>query len=642
MKIQSNDKKWQFEDLLTDAGVDGAYLGGTLRYQSYDGFCATAMPSPVPTGKQGGACVGTALTQNGVSLVLEKKGDCFQPSIKGLSGTHTVSGVMILFSGIPVGENAWFEFPANLPWQRFEPAGMKPYEPVCSWFSGSALHLYDGTQHIDLLYRNTVEKWVSGGWVDDRGLLNLFFLAAAEYRTAVGETQTFGTVKIAVTDRPYDEIRNFFETSEPIRLRQPHLYGPMYCCHPFGTTDTGYAARQTFSEYAKELPKLADMGIQTVYVLPVYAHKGHDDIYSPTDLGKIDARYGGEAGAAEFVRIAHTLGMKVIFDFVPHGPEPDSELAQLHLDWCAKKPDGELQSEWNCVCFDPVNSAYAAYLRGIVKSHAERLRLDGMRLDCAMGGCANWSPASIGIRASASSLQGGVTMTQAVRDGFTDAGREALLMPEMTYPLPDYQGATECFYNNTLYRVLMDLNAVCADDRILFTQSLLRWLSVQHQCKPRGQVLGNWLENHDTVLWAGDAKRAYTLYGEGLCENMFRLISWIDGFPVIYQGDEAPGDYGLSGKNLVGFFQETFALREAYFPYDAETVYLPSDTAVFDFRKITQQGTYRVLLNLSKNAGFVNVTGNALYLHQATLQSTGVLLDGYGAAILKEKKGEME
>lgn len=629
-------EEWRIGGVFCDAGIDGAYLRNTLAFESYDGFCATAMPAPKPTGM---VCTGfgASFAHNGVTLILENRNGRLFPSVRSLHGGETLTGWITVLCNIPVTDEAWLEFPSNLPWERFRVSELKPLEPVSMWFAGTAMHLFDGERDIDLLYRNATEKFIGGAWLGENGLLNLFFLAAAECTLSAGETQHMGELAVLLPEGdPYRAISGFCTETAPRAGKREALYGPMYCCHPAGTTDTDYATGLTLPEYAAGLPALREMGIRTVYVLPVYAHRGHNDIYSPTDLGEIDARYGGRAGAAEFVQAAHREGLRVIFDFVPHGPEPDSDMAKRHPDWLSRRQDGSPQLEWDCVCFDPCNPDYIGYLRSLVRGYATDLALDGMRIDCAMGGCVNHRPHTPGTRASASTLAGGIRVTEAVRRGFDDAGREALIMPEMTYAVPDYLGATECFYNNTLYRVLMNLNEKHRDDRVFFTQSLLRWLEVQHRCRPAGQVMANWLENHDTVLWAGDARRAWAVYGEGLCENMFRLISWIDGFPVIYQGDENPAAYGLPGRDLRGFFRETFALREQLFPYDAETVCLPSESAVFAFRRIGAAGTFTVLLNLSGASAEWAAEGTCLFADRAGVRDGRVLLSGYGAVILKE------
>lgn len=634
--FREGTREWRIGGVFCDAGINGSYLRRTLAFESYDGFCATAMPKPCPTGTTY-AGFAEVFEANGVTLRLEEREGRLLPSMASVRGGEEVTGFVTVFSGIPVTEDAWVEFPSNLPWERFRVSELKPLEPVSMWFAGTALHLFDGVRHVALCYRNATEKFIGGAWLGEDGLLNLFFLAAAECRLERGGVQHMGELAVLLPEgKPYRAISTFCTATAPRAGRRENLYGPMYCCHPAGTTDTDYAAGLTFRQYGAALPALRELGIRTVYVLPTYAHRGHNDIYSPTDLGEIDARYGGRAGATEFVQAAHREGLRVIFDFVPHGPEPDSDMAKRHPDWLSRRQDGSPQLEWDCVCFDPCNPDYTDYLRGLVRGYAKDLALDGMRIDCAMGGCVNHRPHTPGTRASASTLAGGIRVTEAVRHGFDDAGREALIMPEMTYPVPDYLGATECFYNNTLYRVLMDLNEKHRDDMVFFTQSLLRWLEVQHRCRPDGQVMANWLENHDTVLWAGDAKRAWAVYGEGLCENMFRLISWIDGFPVLYQGDENPAAYGLPGRDLRAFFRETFSLREQFFPYDAETVYLPSESAVFAFRRTGAAGVCTVLLNLSGIPAEWAAEGDCLFAEHAEVRDGRVRLSGFGAAILKE------
>lgn len=117
---------------------------------------------------------------------------------------------------------------------------------------------------------------------------------------------------------------------------------------------------------------------------------------------------------------------------------------------------------------------------------------------------------------------------------------------------------------------------------------------------------------------------------------MFRLISWVDGFPVLYQGDENPAAYGLPGRDLRAFFRETFSLREQSFPYDAETVYLPSESAVFAFRRIGAAGVCTVLLNLSGTPAEWAAEGDCLFAEYAEVRDGRVRLSGFGAAILKE------
>ena len=93
----------------------------------------------------------------------------------------------------------------------------------------------------------------------------------------------------------------------------------VYSAHPYGTMDTGYFNRLTLAQYAEQAPRIAEMGFDAVWLLPVFKHTG-DNVYEPIDQGEIDSRYGGITEAKTFLDAAHASGMKVLFDFVPHGP----------------------------------------------------------------------------------------------------------------------------------------------------------------------------------------------------------------------------------------------------------------------------------------------------------------------------------
>ena len=74
-------------------------------------------------------------------------------------------------------------------------------------------------------------------------------------------------------------------------------------------------------EYAQHLPALKEMGVDHIWLLPVFDHN-EEGVYHSNDQSVIDERYGGEEGCRYFCDKAHELGMTVLFDYVPHGPAP--------------------------------------------------------------------------------------------------------------------------------------------------------------------------------------------------------------------------------------------------------------------------------------------------------------------------------
>jgi glycogen debranching enzyme/glycosidase len=82
----------------------------------------------------------------------------------------------------------------------------------------------------------------------------------------------------------------------------------------------------------KELPFLAESGVEYVYLLGLMRHAGSPfDIIDPVD---IDERAGSFADLDNFVSAAHTLGIKVIADWMANQHvSKNSPLCKAHPDW---------------------------------------------------------------------------------------------------------------------------------------------------------------------------------------------------------------------------------------------------------------------------------------------------------------------
>ncbi|MEI9909842.1 MAG: alpha-amylase family glycosyl hydrolase [Bacteroidota bacterium] len=83
-----------------------------------------------------------------------------------------------------------------------------------------------------------------------------------------------------------------------------------------------YTSEGTFDAFAKELPRLKDMGIQTIWFMPVTPisvknRKGTlGSYYACSDYITINPEFGTLADFKKLVKKAHKLGFKVIIDWV--------------------------------------------------------------------------------------------------------------------------------------------------------------------------------------------------------------------------------------------------------------------------------------------------------------------------------------
>ncbi|MFQ6330211.1 alpha-1,4-glucan--maltose-1-phosphate maltosyltransferase [Nocardia sp. CWNU-33] len=146
--------------------------------------------------------------------------------------------------------------------------------------------------------------------------------------------------------------------------RQRALYGSWYEFFPRSTGGwdaAGNPIHGTFTTAAKELPRIAGMGFDVIYLPPIHPigeinRKGRnnaltaepDDVGSPWAIGSKDGGHdaihpalGTEADFTEFVSTASELGLEVALDLALQCA-PDHPWVQAHPEWFTTLPDGTI------------------------------------------------------------------------------------------------------------------------------------------------------------------------------------------------------------------------------------------------------------------------------------------------------------
>lgn len=291
--------------------------------------------------------------------------------------------------------------------------------------------------------------------------------------------------------------------------------------------------------------------------------------------------------------------MTVLFDYVPHGPAPEFPIAKDNPEWPAKRRDGSLQDEWECVSMDYNHPGYLEYTTELVHDHVKRFGIDGARIDCAMGGLSNWRPYK-GERPSGNSVRAGVHITEAIRNGFLRGGKPSFILPENFNPLPNYYHCTDLFYGMNLYRVFCELEPMFHSDPTSFATHLTDFLEREAMVTPVNYHKLRFLGNHDTVSWVWQSRRAVDCYGTDGAKALWAVISLIDGMPMIYQGDEDPSIYLSEGEKLYDYFKELFTARKQYLSeVDNSTEYLHTGLPVMAFIRGTGEKRHLISVNLS-------------------------------------------
>ena len=656
--IEADETRLACDRVFVDIGIDGHSLLNQIGYIDMNGLATYELPTLYPRMKplpQADA-IRVERTDDGFSCRLTYGVLTVLYRYTMLDGAlalnvtlsvsdeqaHLINGVGFVAAGIDGFDlaEATFEFPGSTPAGRLAYRTRMRYRAESADYAAPAIQIRgEGTNAANILFVDEVEKWTSASWSDENTRPCAGFLAACEgvlTKDAPMEVGTLYLPLLSPDQDPYEAVSAFWTK---IGYRTPddtHATDDLvavYSAHPFGTMDTHYFNRLTLQEYAEQIDSVAEMGFDAIWLLPVFSHTG-DNVYEPIDQAVIDTRYGGEAGARIFIDAAHRLGMKVLFDFVPHGPRPVYPFAKEHDSWLAKGRDGKTRIEWECVSMDYNNPGYAAYNVELAKMYAASIGLDGARIDCSMGGLPNWDGSETGLRASAAGLLAGLNVVRCYREGFKQGGADVLLLPENFHPSPAYASVTDVFYDMPLYRTLFNLNHAELTDEA-YVQALTQYLEAEHKTSVQGQLKLRFLGNHDTVTWTFDAARAQKIYGTEKAKAMWMAIGWIDGVIFAYQGDEAPETYRLEGENLESFFKELIADKRAYVPNTLDTEYLYSGTGIFACRRFDANTNRLVLVNLSDHAETYAASGTILAaIGTVSVNETGTELAPYAGVIL--------
>jgi hypothetical protein len=336
----------------------------------------------------------------------------------------------------------------------------------------------------------------------------------------------------------------------------------LYCGHPGGTPEQHFRDYGGFTALRRYVPTLRKMGVNLLWLLPIWEH-GDDtrwNLYGPFDHFRISPLYGTPEELRQLSTAARQSGIGLIFDLVPHGPPDFTPLARAHPEWIALDAKGKRQYAWGQYAFDYAHPGWQDYMRRAAAWDARQYGAVGARVDCGAGGPLNWNPA-LGDRPSRSSLAGGLAMNRAIREGFLDVDRQALLLPEEYTGANIFYRVADLTYDAQFYFLMVDLQARGASPQE-WSAALQQFLHDQQLTLPPGALKMRWISNHDTVSWTFQKKRPIKLYGVERMRALLAICALVEGVPMLYQGDEDPTIYGSQGASSVDFLGRVYSLRK--------------------------------------------------------------------------------
>lgn len=346
--------------------------------------------------------------------------------------------------------------------------------------------------------------------------------AAEEASDSTASAESYLNAKVDYTPKPYVQIEHPEWSKDAV----------LYQLNTRQFTHEG-----TFLAAQTQLPRLAELGVDIIWLMPIHPigeknRKGSlGSPYAVKDYLGVNPDYGSVEDLKSFVDEAHSLGLRVILDWVANHSAWDNHLVINHPEWYERDESGGLKPtpwvDWaDIIDFDYSQKGLREYMSGAMRYWVEDIGIDGFRADMAgMVPLDFWED----VRAE------------------LDAVKPVFMLAE--YDQRDvlakaFDASYSWAWKNTLQSVILDGGAA---------SSFVGYYFENEGVWPREGYRLLYTSNHDQNSWD---EAAPTLYGEAY-QNAVVLSFLSEGIPMIYNGQEA-----FNQKQLDFFERDPIEWRE--------------------------------------------------------------------------------
>lgn len=154
-----------------------------------------------------------------------------------------------------------------------------------------------------------------------------------------------------------------------------------------------YTPEGSFNAFARELPRLKDMGVDILWFMPItpisqQGRKGSlGSYYACSDYVTVNPEYGVLEDLKQLVKAAHELGMRVIIDWVANHTGWDHNWTLQHPEYYRKSQDGHFFDVHGWEDVIDLNYDNKDLWKAMIEAMSYWLNecdLDGFRCDMAM------------------------------------------------------------------------------------------------------------------------------------------------------------------------------------------------------------------------------------------------------------------
>lgn len=278
-----------------------------------------------------------------------------------------------------------------------------------------------------------------------------------------------------------------------------------------------YTPEGTFNAFEKELPRLQEMGVDILWIMPIHPigeknRKGSlGSYYAVKDYQKVNPEFGTLEDFKIMVSKAHELGMKVIIDWVANHTSWDNWLIDEHNDWYTKDSLGNIippVADWADVAdlnYDVPE--LREYMIESLEYWVKNADIDGYRCDVA-----GMVPTDFWLAAR--------TRLDAIKPVFMLAEHES----------PEILSAFDMDYGWEFHHIM---NQVAQGKKT--TQAMVDYFAKIDTLYQPDDYIMNFISNHDENSWNGSE---FERMGDAV-NAMAVLINTMPGMPLMYTGQEA-------------------------------------------------------------------------------------------------------
>jgi alpha-amylase len=329
-----------------------------------------------------------------------------------------------------------------------------------------------------------------------------------------------------------------------------------------------YTREGTFNAFAQHLPRLKDMGVKTLWFMPITPISKKEmkgtmgSYYACSDYTAINPEFGTMQDFKNLVDYAHKLELKVIIDWVANHTGWDHVWTNTHPEWYERDPNGEFKRASgmdDIIELDFSNKDMRQAMIEAMKFWVRKCGIDGFRCDLAF-----WVELDFWVEA--------IPQLNELKPLFWFAEADPLQYPQYMQVFDAayawiWMHKTEEWYQKKLH--LNELRATL--DNYENVPGLRAWFT----------------SNHDENSWNGSE---YEKYGDAAKALAVHSCTW-PGIPLIYSGQELPN------KTRLKFF-------------DKDVIQWKKHCELHDF--------YATILQLHYNNPALNARSDLFQLHTNT------------------------